>query len=255
MKGIGKRVTIGFLSIVILLLISGVISIVELSNLSYDTKVILDAGGEDITTAKRLLQSSHDHSRAVLDIVIFEDSTGIAKRDKAVADINKQIGIIKSEKTNATLQGCIDSLATYAAKLEMVAKNYVAPKRLHKATFEKEWYSRVYEPAYNDFAEQIKRYMKLSHGELSPRAEQLSRNAYRAITPVMISLLVMIAVVLMLYFFIYIYCIKPVLKINKALSDYLSFKLPFTVKAQLIDQLKDLHDNIDSLITSYKSNK
>ncbi|MBR3678246.1 MAG: hypothetical protein IKL60_05005 [Alistipes sp.] len=255
MKGIGKRVTIGFLSIVVLLLVSGVISIVELSNLSYDTKVILDAGGEDITMAKGLLQSSHDHSRAVLDLVIFEDSTSLAKRDKAIADIAEQIHLLKGEETNTTLRGCIDTLSDCAAKLERVTKNYELQKQKHAALTGRVWYSKIYEPAYNDLTEQIKHYMKLSHGELAPRAEQLSRNAYRAITPVMISLLVMIAVVLMLYYFVYIYSVKPILKINKALSDYLTFKLPFTVKAQLIDQLKELHDNIDALITSSKSNK
>ena len=40
MKGIGKRVTIAFLSIVALLSVSGVISLFELSNLSYDTEAI-----------------------------------------------------------------------------------------------------------------------------------------------------------------------------------------------------------------------
>ena len=41
-----------------------------------------------------------------------------------------------------------------------------------------------------------------TQSSLAPRTEQLKRNAYRAVTPVLISLLVMIAIVLMLYYFV-----------------------------------------------------
>lgn len=265
MKGVGKRVTIGFLSIVVLLLISGVISLFELSNLSYDTETILQAGSEDMEVAKRLLRASHDHSRAVLDIAVFNDSTKIEKRDNAIAQIAEQLHSVKS-KSHSSLLGCIDTLTLYAEAMERattsttpIEKQSTTSDSLQIAQVQplggREWYSSVYEPKYNDFIEQTKRYMRLSHGQLAPRAEQLSRNAHRAIAPVLISLLVMIAMVLMLYYFVYIYGVKPIVKINRSLSDYLSFKLPYTVKEQLVDELKELSDNIDSLITSSKSKK
>ena len=58
----------------------------------------------------------------------------------------------------------------------------------------------------------------------------------------------MIAIVLMFYYFISVYCVRPMKKINRALSDYLSFRLPFNVKGELIDEFKELSDNIEILI-------
>lgn len=267
MKGIGKRVTIGFLSIVILLLVSGVISLFELSNLSYDTTSILEAGGEDMEVAKRLLRSSHDHSRAVLDIAAFEDSSKVAKRDEAMKSIVSQLRSAK-KRSHSSLHGCLDSLTACAKEMELITSTHLpkvsseAPsdslqvaKPQTKPLVGREWYETIYEPVYDKFTEQTKHYMKLSHVQLTPRSEQLARNAHRAIAPVLISLLVMIAMVLMLFYFVYIYGVKPITKINKALSDHLSYRLPFTVKEQLLDELKELHDNIDTLITSSKSNK
>lgn len=46
-----------------------------------------------------------------------------------------------------------------------------------------------------------------TQSSLAPRTEQLKRNAYRAVTPVLISLLVMIAIVLMLYYFVSAYLV------------------------------------------------
>ena len=264
MKGIGKRVTIGFFSIVILLSISGVISLFELSNLSYDTEAILKAGGKDMEVAKHLLRSANDHSRAVMDIAIFGDESKVSKRDEAIISIGEQLEAIRN-RANNELSNCIDSLAFYASKMDSISRStiiladtaqldsvfvFVAP-----IASEREWYESVYEPECDHFIEQTKRYMSLSHGQLGPSAEQLSKNAYRSVTPVLISLLVMIAVVLMLYYFVYAYGVKPILRMNKALSDYISFKMPFAVKSELIDELKELHDNIDTLVTSSKSNK
>ena len=125
---------------------------------------------------------------------------------------------------------------------------------IHKVDGRK-WYVEVYEPAYNRFTEQVKRYITLSHGELAPRAAQLSKNAYRSVAPVLISLLVMIAIVLMFYYFVYIYGVKPIKNINRSLAEYLSFKLPYKPKAEMVDEIKELSDNIENLINISKSNK
>ena len=42
---------------------------------------------------------------------------------------------------------------------------------------------------------------------------------------------------------------------NRALSDYLSFKLPYKPKATMIDEIKELNDNVENLINISKSNQ
>ena len=65
----------------------------------------------------------------------------------------------------------------------------------------------------------------------------------------------MIAIVLMLFYFVMIYCVNPVLGINRGLADYLSFKLPFAVKQECRDELQELKENIETLINISKQNK
>jgi hypothetical protein len=65
----------------------------------------------------------------------------------------------------------------------------------------------------------------------------------------------MVAIVLMLYYFIYIYGVKPIKRMARALAEHLSFKLPYQVKAEMIDEIKELNDNIENLINISKSNK
>ena len=262
MKGIGKRTTIAFLSIVALLSVSGVISLFELSNLSYDTDAILSASSRDMTVAKDLLRSAHDHSRAMIDVTIFDNERAKESCHKALAELDSHIALVR-DKAPAAVQGSLDTLSLYSAELRQLTDDFRSTEsvvidsltvEIHKVDGRK-WYVEVYEPAYTRFTEQVKRYITLSHGELAPRAAQLSKNAYRSVAPVLISLLVMIAIVLMLFYFVYIYGVKPIKRINRSLAEYLSFKLPYKPKAEMVDEIKELSDNIENLINISKSNK
>jgi hypothetical protein len=52
-----------------------------------------------------------------------------------------------------------------------------------------------------------------------------------------------------------IYLVKPIVQTNRSLSDFLTYRLPFSVKAELLDELNELVDNIEKLIAIYKQNK
>ena len=262
MKGIGKRVTVAFLSIVALLSVSGVISLFELSNLSYDTEAILSANSRDMEVAKNLLRSAHDHSRAMIDVVIFNNESQKVACHKATVELDNYISAVR-EKAPLALQASLDTLSLYSAELRELAEGFRSEEVVVVDSLLTEvrridgrkWYTNVYEPAYDRFTEQIKAYVTLSHGQLAPRAEQLSKNAYRSVTPVLISLLVMIAILLMFYYFVYVYGVQPLLRMNRSLADFFSFKLPYKPKAQMIDEIKELSDNIENLVNISKLNK
>ena len=262
MKGIGKRVTVAFLSIVTLLSISGVISLFELSNLSYDTEAILSANSRDMEVSKNMLRSVHDHSRAMIGVAILGNEGDKEACNKAMAELESHIASLR-DNAPAAVRSSLDTLSLYGTELRTLTENYSPTEEIaidsltvevHKVDGRK-WYVEVYEPAYNRFTEQLGRYTTLSHGELAPRAAQLSKNAYRSVAPVLISLFVMVAIVLMLYYFIYIYGVNPIKRMSRALADHLSFKLPYQAKAEMIDEIKELNDNIENLINLSKSNK
>ena len=69
------------------------------------------------------------------------------------------------------------------------------------------------------------------------------------------ALAVMIAIVLMLYYFMSVYCVNPILRMNKGLGDYLSFRVPFVVKADCKDEMLELKEKIETLITISKQPK
>lgn len=268
MKGIGRRVAIGFISIVALLFVSGMISLFELSHLSNDTENILSTGKRNMELAKDMLNVAHDHSRAIINMAIFNDHAYDSLCRRTLSDLEERIASARSESFNAE---CLDSLAGTVGELRELSNEYLSQSTPSQTAQQvtvvddfdltegsvtgKIWYETKYQVVYTRLLEQIKHFMTLTHSSLAPRAAQLNKNAYRSVTPIFISLIVMIAIVLMFFYFINVYCVRPIVRINKALGDYLTFKLPFRVKAELLDELKELDDNIEMLVNISKQTK
>ncbi len=109
-----------------------------------------------------------------------------------------------------------------------------------------------YDAAFLRLTSAIQDYMTSTQSSLAPHTEQLKKNAYRAVTPVLISLLVMIAIVLLLFYFMLLYCVNPILKINRSLSDWLQFRIPYRPKGDFQDELKEINEQIDTLVNLSK---
>jgi predicted PurR-regulated permease PerM len=111
------------------------------------------------------------------------------------------------------------------------------------------WYVEVYQPQYIELSHEITQYMTGVHNTLGPEVNNLSHTARRTVTPVFITLLVMIAIVLVFYFFMMIYVVKPIKRINKSLGTYLAYKTPFDDSILSRDEIRTLRDRIAALIS------
>lgn len=259
MTGLRKRVMVGFLSIVCLLFFSGMVSFVELSHLSRDTGEILKANKRNIELAKEMLDAAQAQNVALIHLVVFGDRSYDSLCRASMNRLEQTLLIAQNE---ALEKSFLDSLAFATTELRLSTDNYLAFGTSNRDSLLMnqpdsiggKWYANEYEELYGQLTAAIKNYMTSTQSSLAPRAEQMKKNAYRAVTPVLISLAVMIAIVLMLYYFMSIYCVEPIIRLNKSLGDYLSFRIPFTVKADLKDEVLELKEKIDSLITLSKQN-
>lgn len=263
MKGIRKRVTIGFLSIVVLLFFSGLVSLFELNHMSTDIESILDSNRRSIELAENMLDALSAHDRAVVNYAVFRDTLYSDSCKMCFAEFSAHIDQARQEASQSTVM-LFDSLRLNADLLRDVVHELRTSRTIESViladtlsadtlTFDgKEWYDLNYVPAYGAASNSIMRVMSQAQISLSPRAEQLSRNAYRAVTPVFISLVVMIIILLTFYYFIMIYALKPIIEMNKSLGDWLRYKVPFKTKSECRDELQELKEKIESVTNTSK---
>ena len=263
MTGIRKRVTIGFLSIVVLLFFSGLVSLFELNHMSQDIDSILSSNRQGIALSESMLDAIRANDRAVIRYAVLRDTT---YADSCRISASKFAQTISSarEQINTSDSSLLDSLSVSAQRLSSLIEQLRTSGRIEQSvriddfwgvtpTFNgSDWYNNEFLPIYNNASSQILQVLTYAQNSLTPRAERLSRNAYRAVTPVFISLVVMIVILLMFYYFIMIYAIKPIVQMNKSLGDWIRYRLPFTIKAECRDELAELRDKIESITTNTK---
>ena len=265
MRGIRKRVTIGFFSIVVLLFFSGLVSLFELNNMSGDIDAILGSSRRSIAVSEGLLDAIHAHDRAVMRYAVSRDGAYADTCNICYEAFVEKVQMAREEASSSAIT-LFDSLDMLAQRMHNVVGQLQASRvveyvpsvqvdSLGQALPSVEpmfdgwnWYNTNYLPEYNALSDGVLRVMTSAQSSLSPRAELLSRNAYRAVTPVFISLVVMIAILLMFYYFVIIYIAKPIVDMNKSLGDTLKYKIPFVVKCECRDEMEELKERIESVV-------
>ena len=266
MTGIRKRITIGFLSIIVLLFFSGLVSLFELSHMSTDIDLILASNRKSIATSEGMLNAIRASDRAVISYAVLRDTSYVDSCRSRFIDLSIKIEQARLETSNSAAS-LFDSLDASAGRLNGVFEQLRKSRNVENSlradslwngdmSFDgTEWYDKEYMPVYDMASDQIIRLLSHAQNSLTPRAERLSRNAYRAVTPVFISLVVMIVILLMFYYFIMIYSVNPIVEMNKSLGDWIRYKLPFTIKAECRDELEELKTKIESVTSNAKLSK
>lgn len=252
MKGIRKRVTIGFLSIVGLLFASGMISFFELNHLTNATEQILHDNRQNITFARDMLDAAHQHNIALVNHVIFHDKGYDSICYASLDFLDSTLLAAQIESKDIAL---LDSLTSTTAELRIFTEQTILEDNFLNDSLRRLWYDDQYESVYRQLTTAIKNYMTSAQSSLAPHAEQVKRDAYRAVTPVLIALVVMIAIVLMFFFFVTIYGVRPIVNMNKSLANYLTYKIPFVVKDECKDEILELKEKIETLIIISKQAK
>ncbi len=260
MTGIRKRVTTGFVSIVCLLFFSGMISLFELSHLSRDTDDILKASQRNMELAKEMMTAAHEQNVALIRLSVFGDRDGDSLARASLSRLEQAVITARSE---AVEEKSLDSLGRAVAVLKALTVDYLrngtgVSYRISADSLDTlkvveyispVWYRERFEQPYRQLVGAVQDFMTATQSSLAPRVELVKRNASRAVRPVLISLVVMIVSVLMLYYFMLIYAVNPILYINRALGTYLRFRMPFKVKDAGRDETAELCERIETLIT------
>lgn len=266
-KSVPRRMRVAFLSIVLLLFSAGATSLLELERVGQDTQQILFASQKNVDIAREMATALSNQNDAIIYMAVVGDSSSryrtecessIMRLENASNEAYELMGA--SEYHNL-----VDSLRMHTTNLNRLAREWLdggVDRRIAQITMSdsipsqfssRTWYVDEYKIEHMNLSKQISRYMTGSQSSLGPEVNQLSHTARRAVTPVFISLLVMFIVVMIFYFFLSRLYVNPIMRINRSLGDYLSYRVPFDDSIECRDEIMELRDRISTLIS--KSNK
>lgn len=260
--GLRKRISIGFMSLVALLFFAVAISVAELDRVRDDAREIVEAGDLGSNLAAMMMSGLQKQNSAILRMVATEN----IQPDKEYSEGKEEFETAYAEAMEVMIHGTdLDAITAAEEQYLLVVESYLSPApgaiandstgMIEPIRPDAKKFLEEYLPAYYAIDEAVKRYMASPQSSIAHRTAMVEDNAYRTITPSIITLLVAILVVLMFHFFIDIYHIKPVLRINKSLEQYIASRVPFNPQVEGNNELSALKSNIEKLIELQKSKK
>ena len=262
---ITRRIRLAFACLLLLLFFSGAMSLLELERVSQDTEEILLASKENVDLAGTMLNALNEQNDMMITLAVssgkftdIQQYNAICEESMRQLSHSTTVAQQKMQKTETPMAA--DSLVICANRINELTRSYIAGD-VHRsialaladstqvAPKTHEWYVDEYMPEYELTARQITKYMTGVHNSLGPEVNNLSHSARRAVTPVFISLVVMVVIVIMFYFFTMHYFVRPILRINRSLGDYLTYKTPFDGEIGCRDEIAILRDRITQLIS------
>ncbi len=243
-SNIKRKIILGFLSIGILLLISGLLSSLELVRFQGYTQQVLQLNHKSSELSSRLLDAIQRQNISLLQNIT--DTT---------TDYNRTIEDARKDFENLHLQALtLDPNNQLLIKVTQAKKKY--DQQIDSIKVESmgvAWFNELYRTHYADVSKAIKAYIVDSQVRLIGHTEELNANAYRSTMVGIIALISGGILMFMFYYMIRKFFLDPLQLIQKSLSKYLQFNLPYEVNIDTKDEIFDLNDKISQVIN--KTNK
>jgi predicted PurR-regulated permease PerM len=231
-------------AIAVVLIVSGIISIVEYRRMSNYVSDMIAEDINSINVAQKLAAVTDNYNLQIL-AVIGDDSLN------SLPDFDQQGFVFYCDSLRSSFSGenvlpLTDSvLYSYSAymltslELEQVIQSDFIDSRT--------WYFERLQPSFKRLSGDIDRLSQAMYDDLQANSEDFDRGFYRSMIPIVVAVLVGVLLVLLLMFFIISYYVNPLNKMLEELTDYRSMGRRYSLSFDGDDQLSELNEGITDL--------
>ena len=239
-----QKMVLSLSTIVVVLIVSGVISILEYRRMSNYVSDMIAEDINSINVAQKLATVTDDYNLQIL-AVIGDDSLN------SLPDFDQQGFVFYCDSLRSSFSGenvlpLTDSvLYSYSAymltslELEQVIQSDFIDSRT--------WYFERLQPSFKRLSGDIDRLTQAMYDDLQANSEDFDQGFHRSIIPVVVAVSVGIILVLLLMFFIISYYVNPLNRMLEGLDDYRSMGRRYGYTFDGDDQLVELNEGISEL--------
>ncbi len=245
--GIRQKIMLGFAALGFLLLMSGVISYSELNLFTRLNTTIVEQNNDAIDLTVEILDLLEEQNKHLVWSLLhggdeaLELSRNKQEMDEAFLKFRRMYDDVSVADSAIVAKDNYFRLIQNAADSSHIDRG--------------RWYLDECQPAHQELLRNVQNLIQFSNAYAEEESYMLENNVYWAIMPAVIALGVAVLILLMLFYMIDLYFIRPVVKMSRALDNYLKLKIPFKVTTEARDEVADLKEGIDELIDTIKANK
>ena len=232
-------------TIAVILVLSGVISILEYRRMSEYVSGVVSANIKSITLSRQLSDITQEYNHQMLSVVLDDDLKNMPQFDKDY--FMSYSDTLKNSITSPTTLPVVQ-------KVDSSFVNFIETSQRFEDVFRAEnvktgiWFFETLQPAYNEFCHDMTELNTALHQELQDNSVHFDVTFYRSIIPGVICVCAGLLIVLLLMYFIIANYVNPMYRIAEGLDAYKSTGKRYGYMMDGDDHLADINAGVSEII-------
>lgn len=243
---IRRKISLGFVVIGTILLVSSAISIYEFIRMRNNVANLINDNIAAINTARALQEVSDEYSFNLLE-ALGDESSLLILRDKDDNRFSEYLADIRDNFTTEQEKQYADSVL-YAYTSYIIIMNEAPKVWQGDYAGRRSWYFNKLHPVYMKLRGYLQKLSLTSQEALTENSITMTDSFYRSIMPGVVAVMVGLVLVVLFNYFINFYFVNPVYKISQGLSDSLYRKRSYNIVVDTDEELQNLNGNIKELV-------
>lgn len=236
-----------------MLVAATVMSVIDFRKIGNSVDSVLKNNYQSIESAKKILDALEREDSGILLWMIGDTTSGRETVLNSQSIIDEEIKRIEKNITEHGEENHVSIIrqlyADYHSSIENILKNR---KNIDNA---REIYETKTTLLFFKTKRAIDELMLLNQDQMYRQSDTVKEQSRRAMMPAFASMVAAVFFSLMLYFFIYNYCLKPVKNLTECIKDYYPNKGEIDAGITTNDEFKVLEEEINRLIYRFVRNK
>ena len=240
-----KKVFLSLGALAMMLLLSGVLSILEYRRVSTYVSDLIASNINSIVLSQRLSDLTQEHNHQMLSVVVLNDISLMPEfNDLPFISVSDSL---RTTFTSQNAQPMLDSVV-------ISFNDFVTTSRKFDEVFladtvdTGEWFFGTLQPRYNSLIQNLGKLNELIHQDLKANSENFDAGFYRSIIPGAVSVCAGLLLICLLLYFTLANYVGPIYKISEGIDAYRQSSRRHAYTMDGDDQLANINTGVSELI-------
>ncbi len=232
-------------SLAMILLLSGVIAIVEYRRMSDYVSDLIAANIKSINLSQRLADLTQHYNDQMLAVVVQNDISLMP--DFNIEDFNAQSDSLRSSFTSERMLPKVDSVVAAFDAFMKTSLNF-DEVFLADSINTGEWFFGSLQPRYTELRQDLTSLNEVIYEDLQRNSADFDAGFYRSIIPGVVSVGAGLLLIVLLFYFIMVYYVKPIYRMSDGIDGYRHSGRRHVYEFDGDDQLANINAGITEVI-------
>ncbi len=243
---IKRKISLGFVVIGTILLVSSAISIYEFVRMRSTVSNLINDNIAAINTTSAMLDVTDEYNFRLLE-ALGEEHALLAPRDKNDSRFKDYLAGLKDNFTTETERQYADSVL-FAYTTYIIVMNDAPRVWQGDYAGRRTWYFTKLHPIYTKLRGYLQKLSATSQEALAENSLTMTDSFYRSIMPGVVAVMAGIVLVFLFNYFIGFYFVDPLHRISQGVKDYLERKKSYSISVDTDEELQEFNENVKELI-------